>query len=73
METAIAFPPADLDRPLNEAAADRIRVYRADYNNRPSNAISFMPAVAITSDRLHCEHFIFAGSSETDRLPLFYC
>ena len=35
--------PADLDRPLNEAAADKILQYRADYNNRLSNAISFMP------------------------------
>ena len=37
--------PTDIDRPLNEAAADKIRDYRADYNNRPSNAISSMPAV----------------------------
>ena len=41
--------PNDLDGPLNEAAADKIRQYRADYNNRPSNAISFIPAIA--SDR----------------------
>ena len=27
--------PNDLDRPLNEAAADKIRKYRADYNNNP--------------------------------------
>jgi hypothetical protein len=47
--------PTDLDRPLNEAAADKILQYRADCNNRPSNAISFMPAVASTSGRLHCE------------------
>jgi hypothetical protein len=40
---------------LNEAAADKIRDYRADYNNHPCNAISFMPAVASTSGRLHCE------------------
>ena len=25
--------PNDLDRPLNEAAADKIRLYRADYNH----------------------------------------
>ena len=31
-------------RPLNEAAADKILQYRADYNNRPSNTISFMLA-----------------------------
>ena len=41
--------------PLNESAADKIRDYRADYNNRPPNAISFMPVVASTSDRLHRE------------------
>ncbi len=38
--------------------ADKIREYRADYNNRPSNSISFMPAVvhvASTSGCLHCE------------------
>ena len=58
-------PPADIDRPLNEAAADKIRDYRADDNNRPANAISFVPFVAITSGRLHCElvHFIFTVSS----------
>jgi hypothetical protein len=47
--------PADIDRTLNEAAADKIRDYRADYNNRPSNGIAFMPAVASTSGRLHCD------------------
>jgi hypothetical protein len=41
--------PHDVDRTPNEAAADKIRQYRADYNNRPSNAISFIPAIA--SDR----------------------
>ncbi len=40
---------------LNEAAADKIRDYRADYNNSPSNAVCFMPAVASTSGCLHCE------------------
>ena len=35
--------PDDIDRPLNEAAADKIRDYRADYINSPSNAISFLP------------------------------
>jgi hypothetical protein len=50
------YPPTeDIDRSLNEVAADKIRDYRADYNNRPSNAISSIPAVARTSTRLHCE------------------
>jgi hypothetical protein len=47
--------PNDLDRSLNEAAAVQIRQYCADYDNRPSNAISFMPAIASTSGRLHSE------------------
>jgi hypothetical protein len=39
--------PADIDKLLNEAAAvKKIRDYRADYNIRPSNSISFIPAVA---------------------------
>jgi hypothetical protein len=55
----------DLDRPLNEAAAEKIRQYRADYNNRPSNAISCMPAIASMSGRLHSEfvRLLFLGSS----------
>ena len=40
---------------LNEAAADEIRKYRADYNNNPPAAIFFMSAVASTSGRLHSE------------------
>jgi len=60
--------PTDLDGTLNEAAADKLRQYREDYNNRPSNAISFMSAIASTSRRLHsefsiCAPFIFTGSS----------
>jgi hypothetical protein len=37
------------NKSLNEAAADKIRKYRADYNNNPPNVISFMPAMASTS------------------------
>jgi hypothetical protein len=47
--------PNNLDQSLNDAAADKIRKYRADYNNRPPSAVSFMPATAITSGRLHSE------------------
>ncbi len=61
-------PPAD--RPLNEASGDKIRDYRADYNNAISfmsavyknaisfmsvNAISFMSPVVNASGGLHCE------------------
>jgi hypothetical protein len=47
--------PNDLDKSLNEAAADKIRKYRADNNNNPPSAVSFMPAIASTSGRLHSE------------------
>jgi hypothetical protein len=58
--------PNNLDGSLNEAAADKNRQYRADYKNCPSNPISFMPAIASTSGRLHSEFgapFILTGSS----------
>jgi hypothetical protein len=44
----------DMDKSLNEVASDRIRKYRADYNNNP-NAVSFIPAIASTSGRVHSE------------------
>jgi hypothetical protein len=47
--------PNDLDWPLNESVSDKIRSYRTDYNNRPSNAISFMSTIPSTSGRLHSE------------------
>ena len=47
--------PNDIDRSLNEAATDKIRKYRADYNNNPPNDISFMPDIASTSGRFHSE------------------
>jgi hypothetical protein len=66
--------PQNVERTLNETAADKIRQYRADYNNRPFNAISFMPAIASTSGRfvarLHCEfvRFLFLQAPrESDR------
>ncbi len=62
--------PNDIDRSLNEAAADKIRKYRADYNNNPPNAISLMPAIASTSGRLHSEFvrlLFLQAHRETDR------
>ncbi len=62
--------PNDLDKPLNEAAADKIRKYRADYNQNPSNTISFMPAIVSTSARLHSEFvriLFLQAHRETDR------
>ena len=53
--------PNDLYGSLNEAAADEIRQYHTDYNNRPSNPFSFIPAIVSTSGCLHSElvHLLF--------------
>jgi hypothetical protein len=62
--------PNNLDQSLNDAATDKIRKYRADYNNRPPSAVSFMPAIASTSGRLHSEfvRLLFLQTHrETDR------
>jgi hypothetical protein len=45
----------NLDQSLNDAAADKIRKYRADYNNRSPSVVSFIPAIASTSGKLHSE------------------
>jgi hypothetical protein len=47
--------PNDVDRSLNEAAADKMRKYRADYNNNPPTSISFMTDMVSTSGRIHSE------------------
>jgi hypothetical protein len=62
--------PNNLDQSLNDAAADKIRKYRADYNNRPPSVVSFIPAIASTSGRLHSEFvrlLFFQAHRETDR------
>ena len=62
--------PNDIDRSLNETAADKIRKYHTDYNNNPPNDISFMPDITSTSGRLHSEiiRLLFLQSHrETDR------
>jgi hypothetical protein len=62
--------PNNLDQSLNDAATDKIRKYRADYNNRPPSAVSFMSAIASTSDRLRSEFvrlLFLQAHRETDR------
>ncbi len=61
--------PNDMDKSLNEPAVDKIRKYRADYNNNP-NAISFIPAISSTSGRFHSEFIrilFLQAHQETDR------
>ncbi len=62
--------PNNLDQSLNDAVADKIRKYRADYNNRPPSAVSFMTAIVSTSGRLHSEFvrlLFLQAHRETDR------
>ncbi len=62
--------PNNFDQSLNDAAADKVRKYRADYNNRPPSGVSFMPAIASTSARLHSEFvrlLFLQANRETDR------
>ena len=62
--------PNDIDRSLNEAATDKIRKYRADYNNNPHSSVVFMTTIASTSGRLHSEFvrlLFLQAHRETDR------
>ncbi len=57
--------PNDLDGPLNEVVAEKIRQYHTDYNNRLSNVISFMTDIPSTSGSLQSEFvsLLFLDSS----------
>jgi hypothetical protein len=62
--------PNNLEQLLNDTVADKIRKYRADYNNKPPSAVSFMTAIASTSGRLHSEFvriLCLQAHRETDR------
>ncbi len=62
--------PNNLDQSLNDEAADKIRKYRVDYNNRSPSEVSFMTPIPSTSDRLHSEfvRLLFLQTHrETDR------
>ncbi len=65
--------PNNLDQPLNDTATDKIRKYRADYNNNPPSPVSFMTAIVGTSGRLHSKfiRLLFLQTHrETDRFFL---
>ncbi len=62
--------PNNLDQSLNDVAPDKIRKCRTDYNNNPPSVVSFMPAIASTSGRLHNEFvrlLFLQAHRETDR------
>ena len=67
--------PHDLDGPLNDTTADKIRQYLSDYINRPSNSISFVTVIASTSGSLHSEFVrlsFLQDHRETDRFFVVY-
>ncbi len=62
--------PNNLDQSLNDTTSDKIRKYRADYNNRVSSVVSFVSPIVSTSGRLHSEfvRLLFLQTHrETDR------
>jgi hypothetical protein len=63
--------PNNLDQSLNDAAADKIRRYRSDYNNNPPRGVGFMPAIDSTSGRLHSEfiRILFLQTHRLDGAP----
>ncbi len=58
--------PNDLDGPLNDPA-------RADYNNRSSNAISFIPDITSTSGCLHSELYVLYIYTFIGKLTALFC
>ncbi len=64
--------PNAIDRSLNEAATDKIRKYRTDYNNNPPSAVSFMPPEAGTSGRLHSEFIRLLFLQDHRETDLFF-
>jgi hypothetical protein len=40
--------PNNLDESLNDTTGDKIRKYRADYNNRPPSVVSFIPLLLVS-------------------------
>ena len=64
--------PAGIDKPLNEAAADKIRDYRADYKIHPFNSIFFkalretdlfFAASGVEHAQHKQDHFRFRGAA----------
>ena len=55
---------------MTRYTTDKIRKYRTDYNNNPPNTLSFMPAIASTSESLNSEFvrlLFLQAHRETDR------
>jgi hypothetical protein len=67
--------PNNLDQLVNDGAADKIRKYRSDYNNRTPSVVSLIPPIPSASDRLHSEfvRLLFLQTHrETDNILLIF-
>ena len=63
----------DIDKSLNEDSNDKIRKYRTDYNNNPTNSVAFMTVIVGTNGRLHSDFIrllFLQAHRETDRFFL---
>jgi hypothetical protein len=63
--------PNGIDKSLNESATDKVRKYRADYDNNPPNTVSFMSSISSTSGKLYGEFIrllFLQAHRETDRI-----
>ncbi len=56
--------PNNLDQSLNDAATDKLRKYRADYNFNPPRRVGFMTAITSTCPLTYriYPNFILTGS-----------
>ena len=64
--------PNNVDRSLHKTDTDKIRKYRADYNNNPPNTISFIPAITSTSGRLHSDFVLLLFLQAHRETDLFF-
>ena len=60
------------DTPINEDVVDKIRAYRADCNNRPSNSISFLSVVTTPLVSFTVSLCVFCFFSLIGKQTFFY-
>ena len=61
-----------VDRSLNESSTDKIRKFRATYNNNDPTAISFIPPIPSTSGMIHSEFVILLFYKLIGKLTVFF-
>ena len=64
--------PIDIDKSLNDDTPEKIREYRDDYSNRPSNSISFRSVADTTSGLLNCDLVCILFSNSHSETTTFW-